>query len=674
MRKFDISLSIIFSVFLILASLMIVFSFYGYHSNKSTIEDLLRSKAHTFIETLNHSSINTLLANELFEEEMILRLKNTCYYVNTMDSLGLLDRSMLDNITDNAKAFRINIFNSSGRRIMTNSRRGGGQFRGARYAGTSDIRSFIKSSKQIEVIGFKKARLEAQDRYAVAVKSHTGGAVVTVIDAKNILESRKKMGFGKLLQDIGSIKDIEYIVLQDNEGIIAATENIDEITRIESDPFLGNAFTNDDFFYRETEWQGNNILEIVHAFKTQGKILGIFRVGVSVNDIKILKRKLMQRILFSSFILILFSGILINYSTIKTQRKKILEQYKKLESDTQVVLEKMTEGIIVINKKKKINIFNNQASVIFEKPVEKVIGLEYSRLGTVCFDIIGSIFNQRKQYKNHEFKCSIKGTEKIFSLNSSCTENAAGEVEQAITIWNDITEKKKLEKQVQRQQQLNKIGELGSSIAHEIRNPLNAISVIVQRLKKEWLYSLKEEEPVKLVDTVLTEIKRINSTIEEFLRYAKPPGLNIKRIPVNDFIEPLLILMESQVFDSGLTFKNSGFDPAIVSIDSGQMRQVFINLIKNSIEATHNPGEISISGIKKDNNYIISISDTGTGIPPEIKDKIFDLYFSTKSSGSGIGLSIVHQIISQHNGVINVISESGNGTRFEIILNCEDQL
>jgi len=672
MKRFDIPFSIIFSVFIILTIMMIAFSFYGYRSNKSTIEDLLRSKAQLFIETLNHSSANTLLANELFEEELILRLLNIGYYVNTMDSLGLLDQNMLDNIAEDVKVFRINIFNASGHRVMTNSRRGGGQFQGARIMGTPDVQNFIDSKKQVEIIGFKKARLADQDRYAVAVRRYNHGAIVSVIDAREVLEFRRKMGFGKLLQDIGSIKDIEYIVLQDREGVIAATENINKMTAIEDDPFLTDAYGRDQFIYRETKWQDENVLEVVHTLDTGGNTIGLFRVGVSISNIKVLKEKLLQRIIISSLILLIFGGVLINYSTIKIQRKKLIEQYKKLETDTRIVLENMSEGIIAVNRNKRINIYNKQAAFTFEKSVEKILDLEYNKAGIACLEVINDIFDRRKQYINQETNCSIKGINKIFSLNSSFAEDKNGNIEQVITIWNDITEKKRLEDQIQRQHQLNKIGELGSSVAHEIRNPLNGISVIVQRLKKEWLGSFKEEDPIKLVDTVLNEIKRINKIIEEFLRFARPLKLKRKKVMVNDFINQIIVLTESQVAGAGLSFKNDGFEPGIVSIDTEMMKQVLINLVTNSIEATQSAGSISISGVKKDKNYIITVSDTGTGIPSAIKDKIFDLYFSTKKSGSGIGLSIVHQIISQHDGIITVSSKQGKGSEFKVILKLEN--
>ena len=126
--------------------------------------------------------------------------------------------------------------------------------------------------------------------------------------------------------------------------------------------------------------------------------------------------------------------------------------------------------------------------------------------------------------------------------------------------------------------------------------------------------------------------------------------------------------MKDQVLANNLKFINKGTDDAFLSIDKQQMKQVFLNLIQNSIDGTKPPGEISFSGKASNDDYIITISDTGCGIPEDNLSKIFDLYFSTKPTGTGLGLSIVHQIITQHNGVINVQSELNKGTEFEIKL------
>jgi len=672
MKKIDFPVSLLFSIFTFLVIIITVFSIMEYTSNKSNIEYLLKNKAQLFLETIIHSSQNTILANDILEEEISQRLLDNDYFINILDSLGVLNENGLTQIAENNKIFRINVFNKLGIRVLSNRRGKGLGLRQVQAPG-DDVSDFLKSGENKMIFGFKKARFSYQDRYAVAHRRYDGGAIVSVIDAENILSLRKQIGFGRLIQEIGTVPGITYLAFQDLEGLIAATPNISELTRVESDQFLKNSYNQDGIQFRYTYLENERVMEVVHPLKLQNDTIGLFRVGVSIKEVELLKSRMFQRIIIQSIILLIVGMIFTNYSTVRIQRKKLIEQYAQLESDTSVVLDNTAEGIIAVDKNKKICIFNKQSSRMLNVQLSEVLKKDYSKLNTPFVNIIDDVFKNGINYKNKEIECICKNTYKIFSVNTSLIEDNEGKPEKVISAWTDITEKKNLEGQIKRQEHINKMGELASSVAHEIRNPLNAIYVIVQRLSKEFLPKDENDEYQKLLKTIRSEINRMNQTIAEFLKFAKPPKLKKENTQVKNFIEDVLILIKNQVSANKLNFVNKGVDEAVVNVDKEQMKQVFLNLFQNSIDATKSPGNITFSGKVKNNDYIITISDTGSGISKDDLPKIFDLYFSTKPNGTGLGLSIVHQIITQHNGVINVRSELNKGTEFEIKLKiCED--
>jgi signal transduction histidine kinase len=163
-----------------------------------------------------------------------------------------------------------------------------------------------------------------------------------------------------------------------------------------------------------------------------------------------------------------------------------------------------------------------------------------------------------------------------------------------------------------------------------------------------------------------SESKRINIIIEEFLRFARPPKINLTKVNSGNFLNELKLLFEVQTKGKGIEFILNVKEDSEINIDVSQMKQALINLLKNAVDSTPEGGKIELLFSKESNKIVFEISDNGTGIAKENINKIFNLYFTTKTKGTGLGLSIVQQIVSQHNGTIVVYSSEGKGTKFTI--------
>ncbi|WP_159567633.1 two-component system sensor histidine kinase AtoS [Budvicia diplopodorum] len=252
------------------------------------------------------------------------------------------------------------------------------------------------------------------------------------------------------------------------------------------------------------------------------------------------------------------------------------------------------------------------------------------------------------------------------SVSTSQMHNAQGEIIGALVIFTDLTAKKEVQRRIERAERLATLGELMAGVAHEVRNPLTAISGFVQILKDT------EQDPQRLEYTqiILKEVNSINKVIQQLLDFARPrPGL-YQKIYLNQIINQTLILVKTKGIEARINF-NVNLDPSLTYIDAdGEMlKQVLLNLLINAVQSISARGEIAISTqpVGQDKQRI-KIQDNGCGIADEIKDKIFTPFYTTKPSGTGLGLSISQRIITSHDGDITLESQPNKGTTFTIVL------
>ncbi|MBB6452306.1 PAS domain S-box-containing protein [Salirhabdus euzebyi] len=243
--------------------------------------------------------------------------------------------------------------------------------------------------------------------------------------------------------------------------------------------------------------------------------------------------------------------------------------------------------------------------------------------------------------------------------------NEEGKPYQYLAIRNDITERKRTEEIINRQDKLAAIGQLAAGVAHEIRNPLTSMKGYAEFLTLDE----KDEARREYLDIILDEIERVDSIVEDFMVLAKPKPelMEVKNIvPV---MKNVLSLLEFEAKKQKINI-NFEYREALmkVVIDENRMKQVLLNFIKNAVEAMPNGGTINVSAFLEDQQVHLSIADTGVGIPEEKLKKIGEPFFTTKETGNGLGLMISFKIIDSHNGKVYVESELNKGTTFHILL------
>ncbi|MEN6360838.1 MAG: ATP-binding protein [Smithella sp.] len=232
-----------------------------------------------------------------------------------------------------------------------------------------------------------------------------------------------------------------------------------------------------------------------------------------------------------------------------------------------------------------------------------------------------------------------------------------------------------MERRLEKAERLSSLGHLAAGVAHEIRNPLNAISMATQRLKRDYVPpdEAKAQEFKNLSTVIRDEIRRLNAIIEEFLSFSKSRRLELSNFSVTEVLQKIVSLIAEEAKSKGITLETKWrLSPAVIPMDMNKLQQAFLNFIKNAMESITGQGTITIAVDKENKNYLlVSITDTGCGMTAEEIEKIFSPEYTTKEKGLGLGIPLATEIVRGHGGDVRVISRRGAGTTFEIILPLE---
>ena len=334
------------------------------------------------------------------------------------------------------------------------------------------------------------------------------------------------------------------------------------------------------------------------------------------------------------------------------------------------VFDALQEGIIVADKAGLIHYINNGASRLFglnpetvtgEYIAENIQGLDWNNLisgkgSTVSKDL--EVFYPENRYLNFYIK-PINTTPKDEELAY-------------VMLIRDITESRKGEEEKLESERLNALTMLAAGVAHEIGNPLNSMNIHLQLLERKLKKSvpdLYEAELRDLIDTSADEIKRLDHIIDQFLKAIRPSQPQLKPTDVNELVKESMRFLEPEIKDRGISLTlelRSALPP--LQLDSDQIKQAFYNVVKNASQATSPGGSITVRSDLSDEHVSVIFTDTGEGISASEMSDVFQPYFTTKKSGTGLGLLIIRRIIREHGGDIKISSEEGKSTSVTISL------
>lgn len=245
----------------------------------------------------------------------------------------------------------------------------------------------------------------------------------------------------------------------------------------------------------------------------------------------------------------------------------------------------------------------------------------------------------------------------------------------ALTVQKELVEKLKqeglerqrLEEEIRQTERLTALGHMSAGLAHEIRNPLGIMKVSIQLLAQEKVDDGVVSEYCRVL---LEECERLNRLVSEFLSFARPKELVRERIELGKLLDEGVTLIQPALRQHHIKLKQarSQVDEKEVEVDPDQIKQVILNILLNAIDAQEKGGGIILEGVRQDGFIGFAVSDEGPGISPDAMPYIYDPFFTTKETGTGLGLSVVHRILDQHGGKISATNRSKRGVRVEILL------
>ena len=342
-------------------------------------------------------------------------------------------------------------------------------------------------------------------------------------------------------------------------------------------------------------------------------------------------------------------------------REKREIDYEDLEHLNQFILTNINSGLMVINSAGRIRSFNSAASKItgysleevYNRPVEAILP-EFGPFGS---DDSSDVVRGETDYKKHE--------NEVLSLGFSASRVADkdGAPLGLLIAFQDLTEYKALEEQLNRADRLAAVGRLASGLAHEIRNPLASISGSVQLLLEDEKVSNEDRH---LMNIVVKEADRLSLLLSDFLNFARPSVLQLEKIDMSALVDELIVLVNASGQFQGVTIEKKCQGPAQMIVDPQKMNQVLWDLMINAGDAAKPDGRIriEINGAQGE----IVIEDSGAGITDEDQEKLFEPFYTTKDKGTGLGLANVYANIEAHQGRIYVEPGDLGGARFIIEL------
>ena len=336
------------------------------------------------------------------------------------------------------------------------------------------------------------------------------------------------------------------------------------------------------------------------------------------------------------------------------------------ESLQEIALLHLDDGVFMFDKDRKIVLFNPACEQIVGYSMEEITENDSN-----CSDIFKchssdgnclaicpglDLFDEKRSRIAREYLIKTKeGKPKRVITNYSIIKDEDDQVEYVVGVMRDITEEKMFNEELVRSKTLSTLGQYSNELAHEIKNPLNAINIQMSLLERE--ISKHDfgtgEELSDVVKVVKEEINRLNKLAKDCLTFSKSGDLNRTEEDIGQILEQLLSLITPHADLNGVNIylTMTGHCPQVL-VDKDKLKQALLNIVLNAIEAMIDGGDIAINVSKKDSYLNISIKDTGPGIPDEQHDKIFGLFYSTKSGGTGVGLAVTKNIIHAHGGNI----------------------
>lgn len=354
-----------------------------------------------------------------------------------------------------------------------------------------------------------------------------------------------------------------------------------------------------------------------------------------------------------------------NHVASAIENARLFERVKLAEQELENIFESISDMVYFVTEDYIIKSINQAVSKRLGKSSNEIVGKK-------CYEIFHGMnrplsscphlkaVETREAFVQEFEEPYLGGT---FIMSCSPIFDMSGQFMGTVNILSDITELKNLRERVIKTERLAALGEVAARVAHEIRNPLVSLGGFARRLEKKLNGGLKE-----YADIIAKEVERLETILNEILSFVKETRVRKEIVDAQKLMEEVVSLVRSEIEDRGIAIVQDFPEPIELFVDPNRIKDALLNVVRNAIQAVGQTGTISLKAYRKNKTCVIEIKDTGTGIAEEDLSFIFDPFYTTKKQGTGLGLTITHRIVEEHDGRIEVESRAGQGSLFRLLI------
>lgn len=632
-----------------LAVLLIIAGYFSVSAGKKAAFDAVTAQGRALSETLISSAEMIIAADSEFVEIGLERLSETVSYSTASGFPS--DQQNLERLLQAAGAMRVSLIEKGKVTLSATS--------GLMNIPVTDIESWYQTltvDPDAEVI--YEFRDSGDKRYFWGYFPFDAVKGIFIASEWNYGQyGNEKLGLYYLLNLVGREAGVEYIMLQNQDGIVFASRKVASMKPISDDPFL--TVQSDTTRSRIIDFQDRKVLETVQKFQ-YGDFDGIFRVGLSLFGYSKIASSMKRQVWLVVAALIIL-GMLGFGAVIGFQNYDLLKaSLQKASVMSRGLLDSLPGPVVVIDSEMRITDINAAAKELLG--VLSAKDLSYKEL------FPEDLFHFRQVLENSRstgFESDMGRSDRRFLVAVSPLIAQDGSTMGAMAIAQDISEVRRLEQMAESRKRLSEMGALAATMAHEIRNPLNAIGITIQRMKNEIKPVDGIEDYDKFIDGLKTEMSRLNSIIEKFLAVARSVRPHFERTDVNAMVSGVVGLFTDQ---ARIRKTNIRWDPkaeCVAEIDKSAITQALMNVVKNGLEAVDAGGNVEVRVGKDGTKIRVSVIDDGPGM--EDAASAIKPFFTTKEDGTGLGLATASTILADHGGELVIESSPGKGCRVDLI-------
>jgi signal transduction histidine kinase len=348
------------------------------------------------------------------------------------------------------------------------------------------------------------------------------------------------------------------------------------------------------------------------------------------------------------------------------QIRDVKEVFSALKENLDQIMGTLQDGLVLFTRDTRIVLVSASVERFIGRPRGEILGsvveavfTDATKLGRIVLDA----FALHQGIPQREIE--LENGRRIQIALDFIAER--GERIGALLSMRDAESVRRIENEIELSRRLAAIGRLTSGVAHEVKNPINAIVVHLELLREK----MREVDPDtgRHLDIIGREIHRLDRVVQMLVDFNRPLELRLSDFDLRKVVEDVALLASPEAARLGVKLETKlSPTPLPVRADADLIKQALLNVVLNGVQAMANGGVLDIAARQQDAAASIEVRDEGEGIPPEVRDKVFNLYFTTKRSGSGIGLAMSYRVLQLHNGAIDFVTEIGRGTTFRLIL------